>query len=780
MNNKNSHKQSALALALFCCAPALLIGCATQQTSLQTPPQEKPMVAGPAWTAKNTVIDEARPTPAAVASPPPPRGDVTTPSTEAKKAAADDGIKVIPGTGVFVRPAPVTPPPTGAQDIVLNFEGADLREVVRVVMGDMLSENYTIDPKVNGTVTIHTSQPINRAGVMPILETVLRMNGAAMIKENGAYKIAPVTGALRGSSTPQMGAVQPGYGVQVVSLQYISAREMSKILEPLLPEGSILRVDENRNLLMLAGAEGEMRHALETVSVFDLDWLAGMSVGLFTLKSVDVKSIMPELELLLGDKSKSPFAGMLRIVPMERMNAVFVVSPRPQYLEQARTWIERLDRNGGKSGTRLYVYQMQNGNAEKIAALLSQVMGGKSTSGTAAATVAPGLTGTSLQSGAASTTGGPGGATSTGSSTGGNLPGATVNNAPGTVASGSGEALGLSAASQLKIIADRDNNSLVILANGAEYEKIEEAIKKLDVVPRQVLVEVTIAEVQLTGSLSYGLEWFFSSNNNLSGALANNYGTSTTPFSTLPLTDKGVFNPSGDVNALKPAFSAIWKTTGGNISAVLTALANNTKVNVLSSPHIMVIDNQVAKINVGQSVSVQNSQTSVGTNLVNSFSYVDTGVVLSVRPHINSGGLVTLEVSQEVSDVVPSSSGSNGASPTINKRTAQTIVAVQSGDTMVLAGLIKDNKTGGSAGIPLLSEIPVVGALFGQKSASNDRSELIITITPRVVNDYQQAREVTAEFRKKLTGLNKLNAEAATAIKSDANISTPPEGAKGN
>lgn len=787
MNHKNSHKQSALALALLCCAPAVLMGCATQQTTQLPSPgatqaAATAAAAAAAGPARNVAVDEAKPASAVVASPPPPRGEPTAQAAEAKKAAADEGIKVIPGTGVFVKPAAVTPPTTGPQDIVLNFEGADLREVVRVVMGEgMLNENYTIDPKVNGTVTIHTSQPINRAGVMPILDTVLRMNGAAMVKENGAYKIAPIAGALRGSSTPQLGAVQPGYGVQVVPLQYIAAREMAKILEPLMAEGSILRVDESRNLLMLAGGEAEMRHALETVSVFDLDWLTGMSVGLFTLKSVDVKSIMPELELLLGDKAKSPFAGLLRIVPMERMNAVFVVSPRPQYLEQARTWVERLDRNGGKSGTRLYVYQVQNGNAEKIAALLSQVMGGKSTSGTPAATVAPGLTGTSLQTGAASTTGGPGGSTSTGTSTGASLPGTTVNNAPGTVATGSGEALGLSAASQLKIIADRDNNSLVILANGAEYEKIEEAIKKLDVIPRQVLVEVTIAEVQLTGSLSYGLEWFFSGNNNLSGALVNNYGTSTTPFSALPVNaNVGTFNPSGDVNALKPAFSAIWKTTGGNISAVLTALANNTKVNVLSSPHIMVIDNQVAKINVGQSVSVQNSQTSVGTNLVNSFSYVDTGVVLSVRPHINSGGLVTLEVSQEVSDVVPSSSSSNGASPTINKRTAQTMVAVQSGDTMVLAGLIKDNKSGGSAGIPLLSEIPVVGALFGQKSASNDRSELIITITPRVVNDYQQAREVTAEFRKKLTGLNKLNAEAATAIKSDANTSTTTEGAKGN
>jgi general secretion pathway protein D len=600
------------------------------------------------------------------------------------------------------------------------------------------------------------------------------MNGAAMVKENGAYKIGPLNSALRGSTTPQLGALQQGYSVQIVQLQYIAAREMSKILEPLLPEGSILRVDEARNLLMLAGGEGEMRHALETVAVFDLDWLAGMSVGLFTLKSVDVKGILPELEMLFGEKSKSPFAGMLRIIPIERMNAVFVVSPRPQYLEQAKVWVERLDRNGGKTGTRLYVYPVQNGNAEKIASLLSQVIGGKSGSSTNAPTVAPGLTGTSLQSSGNTSSqnlgsGALGSSTGT-SGTGGNLLNNTNATAsPGVVASGTGEALGLGAGSTIKVIADRDNNALLILANGAEYEKIEEAVKKLDVVPRQVLVEVTIAEVTLTGALSYGLEWFFSSNNNVSGMLFN----SNSNVRALPS------DPTGTVTPKLP-FSAVWRGSGGNVSAILSALASNTKVNVLSSPHIMVTDNQVAKINVGASVPVQGASTTTGTSVITSVSYVDTGVVLSVRPHINSGGLVTLEISQEVSDVQNGVTTTGLNSPTINKRSAQTMVAVQSGDTMVLGGLIKEDKQNDSSGIPLLSDIPIVGALFGAKADTNTRRELIITITPRVVNDNQQAREVTAEFRKKLTGMRKLNGTLDSVVPSEAGVAAKEGTAQGN
>lgn len=747
----HTYKLTKVAFAILCCVPALFAGCASQ--SVATPAPASPSTTAPKVEAVTATTQ------------------VETVVADAKKADVD-APKIIPGTGIFVKPANVAAPSPGPQDIVLNFEGADLREVVRVVMGDMLGENYTIDPKVNGTVTIHTSQPINRAAVTPILETVLRMNGAAMVKENGAYKISPLNTALRGSTTPKTGALQPGYSVQIVQLQYISAREMAKILEPLLPEGSILRVDESRNLLMLAGGEGEMRHALETVSVFDLDWLAGMSVGLFTLKSADVKSILPELEILFGDKSKTPFAGLLRILPIERMNAVFVVSPRPQYLEQARQWIDRLDRSGGRSGTRLHVYPVQNGNAEKIASLLSQVIGGKSTTNTPAATVAPGLIGASLQSAGGSTSGAPGvvsSATNSGSTGGVPLGVNTTNSSASVVASGTGEALGLSAASTVKVIADRDNNALLILANGAEYEKIEEAIKRLDVVPRQVLVEVTIAEVTLNGALSYGLEWYFNNgSNNLTGMLFNASDAKALP------KDPTATN----ITPILP-FSAVWRATGGNVTAVLSALASKTNVNILSSPHIMVTDNQVARINVGQSVPIEGQSTAVGTNVIRSVSYVDTGVVLSVRPHINAGGLVTLEVSQEVSDVQagpPTTTGLN--SPTINKRSAQTMVAVQSGDTMVLAGLIKDDKTAGSSGIPLLSEIPVVGALFGAKADTNNRRELIITITPRVVNDYQQARDVTAEFRKKLTGMNKLNSDAATATENGKNAAAQAEGAK--
>lgn len=700
--------------------------------------------ATPSVPEKNTV-DAARITPTKAVE-----GDAETapakPSSQ-KWDSEGDGERgkqsksfLFPGSGVFVKPgAPAAAVPQ-AGELTLNFEGADLREVVRVVLADMLGESYVVDPRVQGSVTVHTSQPIPRAAAIPTLESLLRMNGAALLREDGIYKILPAAGGLRGSSTPQVGgpgaALPPGYSVQVIPLRFIGVREMVKILEPLVPEGSVVRVDETRNLLILSGAEKELRHAIETVEMFDVDWLAGMSVGLFTLQNVEVKAVLPELQALFGDNAKGPFAGLIRVIPIERMNALFVVTARPNYLEQARIWVERLDKSGKSAGTKLYVYPVQNGKAEKVAILLSEIFGGKSgQSQVSAPSVAPGLAATEIQSSFGQSV--PGQASSAMGQSAATLPKAETSPAPS-----SQTLTGVGSGSQVKVVADKDNNALLIMANAAQYETIESAIRKLDTIPRQVLIEVTIAEITLTGKLTYGLDWFFNNATNVTGQ--QNYGGG------LPAT------ASGAPTAIQP-FTAVWRGATGDVKAVLNLLASQTKVNVLSSPHLMVADNQTAKIQVGNRVpTVSQTQslatTTTTTGVISSVQYIDTGVLLAVRPHINASGLVAMEVSQEVSDATRNTiSGID--SPTISKRAVQSSVTVQSGETMVMGGLISDKKDNGSGGLPLLSEIPMLGGLFGTQHDNSDRTELIVLITPRVVSDTRQAREVTDEFRKKLTGL---------------------------
>ncbi|MBU0592633.1 MAG: type II secretion system secretin GspD [Gammaproteobacteria bacterium] len=742
-------KQKKIAVAIGLIFAALATGCATTG-QVNTPGDSGPslvsrekndVVVNESQVADKTEKDKAEQQPVMDGK------QNTVPANEEKI----ERYKIHPGSGVFVKAAP-TPIPSSMvggsdQEITLNFEGADIREVVKVILGDVLKESYIVDPRVQGSITARSSKPMARSTLLPTMEMLLRMNGAAMLREsNGIFKVVPSGAAIKGSSSPRLGgggrALAEGHSIQVVPLQYVSAREMAKILEPLAPEGGggVVRVDEMRNLLILSGAEAELRHALETIDMFDVDWMAGMSIGIFPLKHSDVKVVGTELDKLFGERSSSPVAGLLRIVPVERMNALLIVTQQPKYLEQAKIWVERLDQGGTSGGSNLYVYQVQNGKAESIAILLSDIFGWSRPQQQAAPQLAPGLalaefTTTAAASQAITSLTDKKAVDSSQSKA---TPFATTPAQP--VSSGSSPStVSQSPSSEVRVIADKDNNALLIYSSAGEYEKIEAAVKKLDVVPRQVLIEMTIAEVTLTDEYQYGLEWYFSNGPRQGGQL-----------------DTGI----AGIAQLVPGFSYAWKDSAGAIKAVLNTLATNSKLNIISSPHVMVSDNQVAKIQVGDRVpTVSQTQslatTTTTTGVISSVQYIDTGVMLAVRPHINAGGQVTMEVSQEVSNASKTTT-SGIDSPTISKRTAQSTVTIQSGETMVLGGLIKEEKNDGSAGVPLLSEIPILGALFGNQTKKNNRTELVILITPRVANNSQQSREITDEIRKRISGIQTL------------------------
>ncbi len=630
------------------------------------------------------------------------------------------------GTGDLVKvptPLPVT---TGGGNMSFNFEGADIREVLRTILGDIMRENYIVDPRVGGSVVLRTAKPIPQSAVLPALEEVLRMNGATMIREaDGVYHIVPSALAGKGNLTPQLGdigkALPNGYSIQIVPLKYLGVADMARILEPLAEPGSV-RADPLRNLIILAGTQTQLRHLMETVDMFDVDWISGMSIGLFPLQNVDVKTLMGEIDKLFGDKSAAPWAGVLRVVPIDRLNALLVVSPQAHYLEKARNWIERLDRGGGDvDGLRLHVYPVQNGKAEQMANLLNDLFS-RQKPVSKSASVAPGLKPAEVSSQSAKP------AAATGAQ------------------AGSARAEAASLSDTARVIADKDNNALLILASAAEYETIEAAIRKLDLVPRQVLIEVTIAEVTLKDELKYGLEWFFSNGSKVSGKL-----------------DTG----ASGIAQLVPGLSAVFTGKAGDIKGVLNALATDSKLKVISSPRVTVADNQTAKIQVGDKVpTISQTQTVSGTTttsgIISTVQYIETGVLLSVTPRINAGGLVGLEINQEVSNATTTTS-SGIDSPTIQKRAAESTVTVQSGETLILAGLIKEDKTRASSGVPGLSEIPLLGGLFGSQSVLDNRTELVILITPHVMETPKQAAEITQEYRKRLGNLEKLMKEAGVA-----------------
>jgi len=632
-----------------------------------------------------------------------------------KKDAEGDRAKIYPGTGEVVKAPTATAKQPGVGELTLSFEGADLREVVKTVLSDVLKESYIMDPRVAGTITLHTKRPIPRSAVLPTLETVLKMSGAVLLRQDdGVYQVVPGNMAGKGNLTPRLGEIgQPlpiGYSIQVVPLKFIGAADMARLLEPVTPEPGAVKLDLMRNLLILSGTEPELRHMFETIDMFDVDWLAGMSVGLFTLQNVDVKTISGDLEKVFGDKGSGPLAGALRLVPIERLNALLVVTRQPRYIDQARTWIDRLDRAGaGGGGQRLYVYQVQNGKAEPLAALLNDAFGKKGSQKSASPTLAPGLKPAEVKSDAK------------------DAPAV----APRAAVAESSEALAVP--EDVRVIADKDSNALLILASAADYDKIEAALRKLDVVPRQVLIEVTIAEITLKDELSYGLEWFMKSGTRLSGQL-----------------DAG----GAGIAKLAPGFSYSWISKSGDITAILNMLASDSRLEIISSPHITVADNQKASIQVGDRVpTITQTQTATTTNgVISSVQYLDTGVLLNVTPRVNASGMVTMEINQEISNASKTTS-STIDSPTIQRRTAQSTVTVQSGETLIMAGLIRDESNNSSDGLPGLSRLPLIGGLFGAKSNSDKRTELIVLITPRVLQTVQQASEVTGEYRRRMMGL---------------------------
>ena len=657
--------------------------------------------------------------------------------------------ELYPGTSTYVDGKAAS---RGAQaaaedgQIRLNFKGADLSEVVKAILGDLLQANYVIDDKVKGTVNLETSRPMSRDALIPTLEAVLRTHGAALIQTGSLYRIVPQSAALTSGLSPYA-SLQRGRGFQVVvvPLQYIAAKEIEKILKPLQAPNSLLQIDARRNLLIFAGTESEIAQMLQAVETFDVDQLRGTSVGLFRLQAVDVKTVRGELEQIFGEGADG--AGMLRFIALERLNALLVITPQPKHLETVQQWIRRLDRTEESAGSGLHVYYVQNSRAQHLAEVLAPLFGieRQRADPQGAPRLAPGARPSAIQSdiGMVPTRG-------TASAASADRPAGAET--PSGQRSVEGKPIALRTAAEppglrsladeldvgaITIIADDQRNALIVKANATDYAKVEQAIRKLDIWPLQVLVEATIVDVALTGELSLGVEWF------IKGSI-NGYPTRS-------LLDLG----APGIGPQVPGFSFTLLDAAGAIRAVLNALASDSRLKVVSSPNMMVMDNHKAVIRVGDQVPVRTSEASsiatsgVAPIIASTIEYVDTGVLLEVTPRVNSSGMVQLDIRQEFNDVQRTTS-SGIDSPTINQRRINTTVTVQSGETVVLGGLIRDRKIHTKSGVPGLMRLPLVGALFRSELETSERSELIILITPTAVKDPGEARAISEELMRRM------------------------------
>ena len=649
---------------------------------------------------------------------------------EPEKTTARENISL--GSGTFVQASSGSRGNVFASDdgVTLNFEQADLREFLRVIFDTILQENYFVDPQVKGIVTLHTTKPVTQAAVLPILETVLESNGVAMLLDDGIFKIVPLANAEGAASSPSVGRYASsrsvGYGIQVVPLEHVSASEIQGILGPLVPEGSTLRVDETRNVLILSGPHYRIDELLATIRTFDVDWLSGMSFGMFTLEYADAAAMIEELQGVIGGNGASPLDGIVKLMPVERLNAVLVIAHRPAHIAAVQNLIEQLDWGvESAAGRRLYVYELENGKAENIARSLQEIFATSDDS--REGDRASRITGSDVFRNADDITRPP---PSPGFQN--NISANAFQDSEFGNLAGNGD-IGLLADRQgtIKIIADADNNAVLVLASQQDYRSIEAAIRRLDIAPRQVLIEATIAEVTLSNTLDYGVRWFLENSGSELG-----------------------FNAPVPGSAAGAGLAFAFFDQASDLSAFFDILATESSVKFLSTPQVMVLDNQTATIRVGDQIPVTTRSSQSTTNpdapIVTEVQFRDTGTLLTVTPRINAGGQVILEISQEVSLPGTEPAVGGGGNVAIAQRTINSSVIVQSGQTVVLGGLILENTNEGTSGIPGLMSIPWLGKLFSTTSQDVFRTELIVTVRPRVIENQRAMRQVTEELRQRM------------------------------
>jgi len=610
-------------------------------------------------------------------------------------------------------PAPRDAVKLDGEAVMLNFEQAPLNEVIHTILGDTLNLDYVIENQVPGEITLRTRSPVPRDQLLPILESLLRNNNVLMIRGPNDRFFISGSPNIRSTVPSFNSSPSTGFSNVIVPLQYISAAEMAEILKPVASDDAFVRVDQRRNLLILAGTQLQLEGWLGIVATFDVDQLAGMSVAVVPLGNSKVEDVFSELQHILSAGAEAGGVGgiseMVQVMPVERLNSIMVVSPKAFYVKRVQEWVKELDaiEDSGSEPT-LRVYPVRNGNAGQLAGLLSSIYGGSGGSAGGKGGVAPGMT---------QATSGGGGSNS-------GMPARGV--AP---TSGGSFSLG----DDVRVVSDNYNNSLLVYATPSEFEKIERILIKLDVVATQVLIEASIVEVTLRDDLEYGLEWAF--DNNLGGGDSG----------------RGLLDLGGGLNP-QAGFSYTITNSAGAVKAVLNALAEESLINVISTPSVLVLDNHTAAIHVGDQQPIQSQSTVTnGGNVQNSITYKDTGVKLQVTPSVNDGGLVTLDIEQSVTDVGPVDAATRQRS--FLERNVSSRVAIRSGESVVLGGLIRDNETEGKSGVPLLKDIPVLGALFSTTTSASTRTELLIFITPRVMESEQDLRDLNREMRTRMRGL---------------------------
>jgi general secretion pathway protein D len=678
-------------------------------------------------------------------------------------------------------PAPA-PVPAAAQSAPPFFlTNASLLEVIDILC-KTLKISYILDAKVKGgSVTINTYGDMKVSDLRPILETILRMNGLAMVQVGNLYRIVQVADSTRLPIHPQTNMKEfpddESMLLNMIFLKYMTATEMEGILKPFLGESASIVTYVPANLLMLQDNSRNMKRTMELINLFDSDQFAGQRVQIYNVENSRPTDLVKELDTVFKAFALSEKTSAVKFLAIDRINTVLAVASNPGIFTEVKSWIAKLDVpvRAPAGAVDNYVYKLKYRRAENLGDVIGQLYGQRSNSSSSygqysgAGTKGLGqgfLTNNSASGINTLNSVNGGGSTSYPATTA--LPGAStslatatpfgISNPAGSAPSGgaavpggtdqTGQYLsndGTQRSGGLpRIIPNPFDNTLLVQATPQQWAQILKLLDQLDTPPRQVLIDAKIYEIDLSGALTFGLEAF--------------------------LEQKGLSDVATSRQLFATANQGLALTAGmlvGHSRQLLGALTLSdvrSKAKVLSAPSIIATDSIPASINVGTSVPTVSAQaasglTSGGTSqFTQAISNQSTGVALNILARVNASGIVTLVIDQSVSApqaTTPETSGSSINSPSFTQRQISTQVTVQDGDTIAIGGVILETDTVGSKGIPLLDRIPYLGNLFQTTNISKGRTELIVFLTPRVIYDTNQISEASEELRQKMKNLMK-------------------------
>jgi len=588
-------------------------------------------------------------------------------------------------------PLPALAQGRGVESYTFAFQNAEIAQVVQEVLGQA-GQPYVLDPGVSGKISFRIEQRLTRDQLLAALEAVLAANNVAMVRSGDQLMITPQakaksTAEIRRSAAGLRGS---GYEMIAVPLGYAQPSEVARALEAIAAADTVLYSNDKLGLLLLGGSGNQLKAALETLKVFDQSAFQDSKIRWYELTQAQATTVSAEIERIVQG------AGLVgvNVVPLKRLNGVIVFGRSAEALDEIGRWVRRLDMPGKDMASNLYVYRPQFASAEALARTLGGLLGGAGGQPLAPSSPAPSR---DVQGSAA----------------------APPAPAMASVGSQEGE-------DEMRVGLDRESNTLLVFASPSKWVQVQRILGEIDRPQRQILIEASIVEVTLGKTFQFGVDWNVFSGNLQIGAV-NNGGGEVAP--TFPGLSISYFN--------------------NDISAALSALGSRTAIEVISAPKIIALDNRTARLQVGDQVPVvtqraQNTSSS-DAQLINSIDYRSTGVILNVTPRIAGDDRLVLEVTQEVSSVGRTST-SGIDSPTIQQRRFESTLVLDDGGTVALGGLISSTRSDGNSGVPWLKDVPGVGSLFRSETRDRTRSELIVLLSARIIDDKASAQRAMADL----------------------------------